>query len=42
MEPVYTRKAAEDRRTWIDHFVALEPEAGATAVVRRVWASAKS
>jgi len=37
MQPVYTVKANPDeRKTWMDRFVALEPKGGVRHVVERI------
>jgi hypothetical protein len=37
MDAVYRKKKPGQRTTWIDRFIALEPEDGFLAVARQVW-----
>jgi hypothetical protein len=38
MDAVYRRKRnPAERRTWIDHFMEVEPTDGVGAVVRKLW-----
>ena len=37
MDAVYRKKNPGERTTWIDRFIALEPEDGFLAVARQVW-----